>query len=159
MPAFEAAEQVLGWTLQDRIATLNVAGAKASKDPHIYAAVTDLLETFYHLAQHEENVVAIGEKRIPKTVDEAVEILIDYMSLKSKSGVAKLSEDELKDLRLSLGIYIRDVFRLDWGNQDLLESCRELVADKYLHHGQAPEVIITELWKRLSKTHRIRVMK
>jgi hypothetical protein len=47
----------------------------------------------------------------PKTVDEAVNILIVHISLKHKAGLAKLSEDVLANLRLSLGIYIRDVFR------------------------------------------------
>jgi len=158
-PEFEAAEQVLKWTLKNRIAILNVAGSRASKDPDIYKATIDLLEAFYHLAVHEEKVVAIRETGTPKTVDEAVNILIEYMSLKNKSGLAKLSEDNLRNLRLSLGIYIRDVFRLDTGNRDLLESCREISKDKYLHHSQAPVVIINELWKSLRKTHKLRVVK
>jgi hypothetical protein len=95
----------------------------------------------------------------PKTVDEAVNILFKHISLKHKSGLAKLSEDDLANLRLSLGIYIRDVFRLDMGNRELLESCREISGDKYLHHSQAPAVIIDELWKRLQKTHKLRVVK
>ena len=95
----------------------------------------------------------------PKTVDEAVNILIEHISLKHKAGLAKLSEDVLANLRLSLGIYIRDVFRLDTGNRDLLESCREISKDKYLHHSQAPAVIIKELWKRLCNTHKLRVVK
>jgi hypothetical protein len=94
----------------------------------------------------------------PKTVDEAVNILIEHISLKHKAGLAKLSEDDLTNLRLSLGIYIRDVFRLDTGNRDLLESCREISQDKYLHHSQAPSVIIKELWKQLKKTHKLRTV-
>ena len=158
-PEFEAAEQILQWTLENSIAILHVAGPRASKDPEIYAAVLDLLETFYHLAVHEEKVVAIRETGTPKTVDEAVNILIGHISLKHKSSLAKLSEDDLANLRLSLGIYIRDVFRLDTGNKELLESCREISHDKYLHHSQAPAVIINELWKRLRKTHKLRVVK
>ena len=158
-PEFEAAEQILQWTLENSIAILNVAGPRASKDPEIYEAVLDLLETFYHLAVHEEKVVAIRETGTPKTVDEAVNILFENISLKHKAGLAKLPEDDLANLRLSLGIYIRDVFRLDAGNRELLESCREISGDKYLHHSQAPEVIINELWKRLQKTHKLRVVK
>ena len=116
-PEFEAAEQVLQWTLKNRIAILNVAGSRASKDPDIYAATIDLLETFHYLAVHQEKVVAIRETGTPKTVDEAVNILFEHISLKHKSGLAKLSEDDLANLRLSLGIYIRDVFRLDTGNR------------------------------------------
>ena len=95
----------------------------------------------------------------PKTVDEAVNILFEHISLKNKAGLAKLSDDDLANLRLSLGIYIRDVFRLDTGNRELLESCREISGDNYLHHSQAPAVIIKELWKRLNKTHKLRVVK
>jgi hypothetical protein len=158
-PEFEAAEHILQWTLENSIAILNVAGPRTSKDPEIYEEVFDLFETFYHLAVHEEKVVAIRETGTPKTVDEAVNILIEHISLKHKTSLAKLSEDDLANLRLSIGIYIRDVFRLDTGNRELLESCREISHYKYLHHSQAPAVIIKELWKRLSKTHKLRVVK
>ena len=90
------------------------------------------------------------------------EVIMEAIRIKGDVKIADetiVTEDDLANLRLSLGIYIRDVFRLDAGNRDLLESCREISKDKYLHHSQAPAVIIKELWKRLRKTHKLRAVK
>jgi len=47
--AFQAAENIRSWILDHQIETLNVAGPRASTDPEIYQAVTDVLETAMHL--------------------------------------------------------------------------------------------------------------
>ena len=94
----------------------------------------------------------------PKTVGEAVDILMAELPIKSRTDLTNIPEEHLVNLRLTFGIHIRDKFRLDTGNRDLLASCRELSQDKYLHHSQAPYVIIKALWKRLQETHKLRVV-
>jgi len=80
------------------------------------------------------------------------------MSLKDKSAIAKMSEDDLTNLHFSFGVYIRN--RLLYpGNDRLLESCRQVAMDKYLHWDQASGVIIKELWKRLKESHKLRIVK
>lgn len=101
----------------------------------------------------------IQKSELPKTVDEAVDRLISELPLKFKNKLSNMPEDNLVDLRLTFGIQIRNVFRLDAGNRDLLESCRDAAKDKYLHHSQAPSVIIQMLWRKLRDTHKLRVVK
>jgi len=94
----------------------------------------------------------------PQTVDEAVNFLIQKLSLKDKSAIAKMPEDDLDNLYFSFGLYIRT--RLLYPRNDkLLESCRQKGMDKHLHWDQAPVVIIKELWKDLRITHRLKIVK
>ena len=94
----------------------------------------------------------------PETIDEVVERLVYELSLKDKTTIANMNEDDLVDLQFSLGIGIRNKF-LYPRNEKLLESCRFVSKDKYLHWDQAPAVIIKALWKQLKKSHKIRVVK
>jgi len=155
----EAAQQVIDWLLNNRIETLNVAGPRESKDPMIYRAVYDLLQTVYYIAISEENVVALRGTGMPKTVDEAVQRLIANVPLKVKSEMAKMEESELIDLHFSFGAFIRNQFGLWSGNEDLLNDCRKVSGNPTLHPDDASTEIIRSLWKRLSKTHQLRVVK
>jgi hypothetical protein len=164
--AFKAASVVNAWIVENDIKVLNVAGPRASKDPLIYNDVLKIIEGTYFLGFVKVNTVgayvdqqAGSAEVIPNSVDEAVDLLIESLPLKDKTTIANLTEDELKDLRFTLGIYIINQFGLDSGNRLLLDSCRLISRDKYLHHSQAPQVIIKALWKRLRKTHVLRVVK
>lgn len=158
-PAFHAAQQVMKWIDENRIETLNVAGPRASKDPKIYKAVFDLLQTVTYLAISENSVVAIKGAGMPKTVDEAVKRLIANMPLKAKAELAKQDEAELSSLHFTFGSFIRNQFGLWSGNDALLNDCRWIAMDQYLRPEQAVMVIVKELWKRLKETHRLKVIK
>ena len=93
----------------------------------------------------------------PKTVDEAVNILISKLSLKDKSTIARMPEDGLNNLHFSFGLLVRNRF-LYPRNEELLESCRQEAMDKYLHWDQASAVIIKKLWKEVRKTHKLRIV-
>jgi hypothetical protein len=69
-----------------------------------------------------------------------------------------MSEKDLLNLYPTLGFYIRNRFLYPRNNK-LLESCREVAGDKYLHWDQAASVVIKELWKKLRETHKLRVVK
>jgi len=62
------------------IRVLNVAGARASKDPKIYDATFKVLKAAFHLALVETNLNKPARPE-PKTVDEAVERLISELPL------------------------------------------------------------------------------
>jgi hypothetical protein len=155
----EAAQQVIDWTLSNRIETLNVAGPRESKDPMIYRAVYDLLQTIYYIAISEENVVALRGTGMPKTVDEAVKRLIANMPLKFKVDLSKMDEDELINLHFSFGAFIGNQFGLWNENFDLLTDCRDLSGITFMNADDATAFIIWELWKRLRETHKLRVVK
>ena len=98
------------------------------------------------------------KNNIPKTVDEAVQRLMSDLSLKDKNTIANMDESDLINLHFSLGLSIRNCF-LYPRNEKLLESCRSVSKDKYLHWDQASMVIIKEVWKRLREKHKLRVVK
>ena len=83
---------------------------------------------------------------------------VAQLPLKDKTAITKLDEANLINLRFSLGLSIRNQF-LYPRNEKLLESCRDVSQDKFLHWDQASSVIIKELWKQLKKSHKIRVVK
>jgi hypothetical protein len=153
---FKAASLVASWIKMRRIAILNVAGPRASKDPQVYSDVINILERAIQILRDEENRPNTRPRQ-PETVTEAVEKLISELSLKDKTAIANMDEDDLINLHFSLGLSIRNAF-LHPRNERLLESCRFLSQDKYLHWDQAPSVIIKALWKRLRETHRLRIV-
>lgn len=167
LPTFQAAMVIDDWISQNKIEALNVAGPRASEDPTIYGLVTVILELVLNLTKAKDdtpalpyNVIATDESKAtvqPKTVDEAVNFLIAKLSLKDKSVIAKMSEDDLGNLHFTLGLYIRNQL-LYPQNDKLLESCRQESMDKYLHWDQAPRIIIKRLWEELKMSHKLRVV-
>ncbi len=170
LPTFQAAMIIEDWISKNGIETLNVAGPRHSKDPIIYGLVTVILELVCTLktpkiiqSEPSQDILNFRPDKseiadLPKTVDEAVNFLISNLSLKDKSTIAKMSEDDLGNLQFSLGLYIRN--RLLYPKNDkLLESCRQEAMDKYLHWDKAPRLIIKNLWKRLRGSHKLRVVK
>ncbi len=94
----------------------------------------------------------------PTTVTEAVDRLMGELDLAMKAKIAKMPEDDLVALHFSVGMWIRNNFVYP-RNDKLLESCREVSGDKYLHWAQMHMVIVRELWKRLQGSHRMKVVK
>jgi hypothetical protein len=167
-PAFKAATLIRVWLNENQIETLNVAGPRASKDTRIYTAVFKLIESVYYLEMmNTDQPHAAGYKGRhraapdppPKTVQEAIQKLVEDLSLKEKATIANMTEDELMNLNAFLGRYILDKFGLWSGNEELVESCLAL-ADYPVHNeDDAAAVIIKELWHQLRQTHRLRIIK
>ena len=142
----KAAEIITSWIDARKIKTLNVAGPRASKDPRIYGATRRVLK-------------AVIVRYLPLTVEQAVERLISELPLKDKAGMARMEEDELSALNLTIGAYIRRRFGLWSGNGELIASCRIVSGNKNLHEDDASAVIIRELWKQLRETHALKPVK
>jgi hypothetical protein len=169
--AFQAATTINDWIAKQEIATLNVAGPRASKDPKIYKDTFNIMESVYYLGLVQGNLPAAeaGQASIsdtadlltpkPQNIGEAIERLISRMPLKDKTTVANMSPDELPNLYLSLGGYIMNNFGLLSGNAELLESCRLKAEGSFRHEEDAVAVIIKALWEKLRHTHRLRVIK
>jgi hypothetical protein len=153
MAEFKAVEIIGSWIELRGISTLNVAGPRASEDPQIYEAVTRILKGL--LYPPPEQIVP----RFPKTVDEAVSRLNSELPLKDKSMIARMDENDLPRLFLTLGAYIRDKFGLGSGNEALLDSCRSVSGENNIHEDDASMVIIRELWEELRKSHTIKAVK
>jgi hypothetical protein len=163
---FDAASLIVSWIKLQRVQVLNVAGPRASKDPVIYSDVTRILEQVVTILIDEERRTSVELEHSkkgkpstpPKTVQEAVDRIIDELSLKDKTTIASMAEDELITLQFTLGSNIGKEFGVWSGNRQLLESCEAISGDVYLHPDFAPSVIIKELWESLRETHKLRVI-
>jgi hypothetical protein len=142
----QAVEMIGSWIDAREIQTLNVEGPRASRDPEIYERVRSLLR-------------AVMNRYLPRTVEEAVNMLIADLPLKDKNFVAHLQEDELPSLHPSVRDYIRKKLGLLPGNESLLESCRHMKKDRALRENDALMIVLTELWKKLQEAHVLRVIK
>jgi hypothetical protein len=147
-----------------------VAGSRSSKDPGIYNATMDILETVFYVGIIEDNMPDFINKPyemddrdevqpLPASVDEAVDRLIDEMTLKDKVAMAGLNEHELLHQFGSLDLYIRNYYGLAGGNESLLNSCRKMAAKKKMESDEAVLYIIRKLWQTLKETHAIRRVK
>jgi hypothetical protein len=167
LATFQAAMVIEDWISKNGIETLNIAGPRVSKDPQIYGLVTVILELVYNLEISKNDRIeppydvlktdTPEDTDLPKTVDETVKILTTELPLKDKNTIANMAEGDLIDLHFSLGLSIRNRFFYPQ-NEKLLGSCRQETMDKYLHWDQVSAVIIRALWKRLRKTHKLRIV-
>ncbi|WP_052294313.1 DUF6794 domain-containing protein [Desulfosudis oleivorans] len=96
----------------------------------------------------------------PKTIQEAVTLLIRKLPLKDRVRMANMAQDDLIDLHFTLGAWIRDNFGLWSGNDNLKRDCTLYHRESFIHidEDEAPMIIIYELWKQLKETHRMRVV-
>jgi hypothetical protein len=172
MNTLKAAKLINSWIALRHIKILHVTGSRASEDSNIYKATMDVLESAYYLNQVETKTQAFDTARQalttdnfaepkvhPKTVDEAVDHLISVMPLKDRTIMANLTQDELEPLNLSLGLYIRKHLIQKDAYGELLESCRDVFGNDHLGENRAAFVIIEELWQKLQKTHKLRIVK
>jgi hypothetical protein len=142
----KASEIINMWMETRQIKVLNVAGPRASSDPKIYEAARRILK-------------AVIELYLPHTIEEALESITNELTLKEKTAIAHIKENESSSLLLSLGMDIGRRFGLRSVNKRLLESCRLSSGDKDMGEGDASALIARELWKRLRETHGLRAIK
>jgi hypothetical protein len=159
--AFDAAKQVYKWITVNKVETLNVTGPKAGKDPYIYRATLHFMEILLDMRMMDvsnpepSNV----EQIMADTVNQAVDMLISEMKLREKTAIANMPEAELIYIHLTLGNYIRNKFGLYSGNDTLMQSCREILNKNKIQEDEASYIIIRELWRKLRRTHSLRIVK
>lgn len=95
----------------------------------------------------------------PKTVDEAVDRLIEYLDLSDKVKIANMDLNHLVNLHSNLHLYFKNAFGLWSGNTELLESCRSISKEPVQNEDEATEVILGVLWKKLHESHTLRAVK
>ena len=122
--------------------------------------LSPLFPLFLEMAHKIHGKGLIGNtQKLPRTVDEAVERLIRELSLKDKTKIANMSENELMTLQFTLGSYIDNEFGIYTGNRDLRFSSKLISGDVHLDPDYVPPLIIKELWKRLRESHKLKVVK
>jgi len=169
-PAFIAASEINSWIIKHGIEILNVAGPRASKDPKIYGDTTYIIEgvillglvkakTGSFLTDHDIDEYLEKLPVPPKSVDEAVDQLIEDLDLSDKVKIANMDLDDLVNPHSNLHLYFKNAFGLWSGNTELLESCRAISKEPLHNEDDATVVILGVLWKKLRETHTLRVVK
>lgn len=162
-----ASLEILSWLGENSIKVLNVAGPKKSRDPAIYKMVGEVMTGLWLLSSNRNQFlhslklnkpVRTADTKKPETVDAAVKRLMSEMALKDLTKLTKMTEYYLINLHYTVGMWIRNNFVYP-RNDKLLESCREVSGDKYLHYAQMHMVILRKPWKRLQETHKLKVVK
>ena len=163
----DAAALIVSWIQLYKIKVLNVAGAKTSEVLGIYRDVHRIIEDSIHLLRLEDKKSRTHARQpekgktyqLPRTVQEAVDRIIDELSFKDKTTVANMAEIELGVLDTTLGEYIRNEFNLWADNHPLFDSCCFIAKKDSLSEDEASFLIVRELWKRLRKSHKLRIVK
>ena len=85
---FTAAQLIHSWFERNEIAILNVAGARAEKDPGMYNAATRVLETALYFGIIETNLLdpARPSPEAPRSVEEAVDRILPRTHAEGKNG-------------------------------------------------------------------------
>lgn len=89
------------------------------------------------------------EPKLPKTVEQAVDLMISSLGRDEKELIKNADEAELGQFHFGLGTGIREIFHLWHGNKELLKSC----GSEEMHPDDAAMVIIEALWRRLQTKH------
>jgi hypothetical protein len=168
--AFNAASLINDWLIDNDLNILHVTGPTENEDGKIYSATLDILQAVYFLNLTETSMnQSMGAQELlaqplktavpPKTVQAAVDIIINEMHLKDRTLMANLRKEELAPLQLNLGLYIRK--KLDIWSQDatLYHACVAAAEKENLDKSNMPMVLIMLMWKKLKDTHRLRVVK
>ena len=169
-PAFIAASEINNWVIKHGIEILNVAGPRASKDPKIYEDTTYIIQGVILLGlvkaqagslltDHNKDECLEKLPVPPKTVDEAVDRLIEDLDLSDKVEIANMNLDYLVNLHPHLHVYFKNAFGLWSGNTELIESCRAISKEPVRDENDATSVILGILFKKLYETHKLRAVK
>ena len=85
----------------------------------------------------------------PKTIEDALNLLLSILDKETMETFASRSEKELKHFHCTAGALIRKEFKLTDGNDELIESCRKFSGQSDLDGKGASIVILEALWESL----------
>ncbi|MEW6671728.1 MAG: putative molybdenum carrier protein [Thermodesulfobacteriota bacterium] len=162
-PIFLIASDVYKWVLQNTIKVLYVAGSRASEDPEIYQDTFYVIEGVLLLGllhsgagdNLSENDLSEYYNRVmtlPRTVDQAVNILLLALDKETMDIFAGRSETDLNYYHRTAGALIIKQFKLLEGNEELIESCRMFTGQPELDGRGAAVIILEVLWHSLRQT-------
>ena len=168
--ALQASTELHKWIVREGVQVLNVAGSRASKDPGIhndvYQAIWGLFTLDVMGAQHGPDARAfrledLAQKvsKWPETVEEAVEFMEKHLPLDHRVHLSRMDEEELADIQLSIGSWVRETFGLWQGNEKLLKSIEAFAGRKIGSADEASSAIVGVLVQRLRRTHRLRLVR
>ncbi len=159
---FLVSQTISAWISKNKINILYVTGPDARKDSELYRTTTKIFETVLYLDMMGFSLYTIDQMSrglTPQTVDDASDLVISKLTLKDKTAIANMNPEDLFSLHPSLGEFIKENFGLEGKNKKLIESCLLDSGKITIQEDDAAQIIIEDIWMKLSKTHRLRVVK
>ncbi|MCG8633690.1 MAG: putative molybdenum carrier protein [Desulfobacterales bacterium] len=165
---FEAAIILQAFIKENLIQVLNVAGPRASHDPGIYFEVKSILEAMLYLMYLDSDAETeladlvpepAGERPSCRTLDEAVKIIINSLSLKHRARVARMGNDRLKDLYFAWMDSVKIMTGLDSDSSGLMDALRRnrTTVNAYTPEDGAMD-IIRGVKEHLTDHYRLRIL-
>jgi len=162
-PIFLIASDVFKWVIQNAIEVLNVTGPRASEDPEIYQDTFYVIEGVLllsllnsgaggNLSDDDLSEYYNRVMTLPRTVDQAVNILLLALDKETMEIFATRSEAHLNSYHRTAGTLIIRQFKLLEGNEELIESCRKFTGRPELDAEGAAMLILEILWHSLRQT-------
>jgi hypothetical protein len=136
MTELEGPLKISTWILKNEISALNVAGPRVSKDPKIYQAVSDVLESAIHLCS-VKSIPSNYKKPDTESGNDILSDILGKMPLLEKSSIANMDKSQVEILQQAFDMYIRSKISSDSTDDDF-------------------DDVMIQLWERLKETHRIR---
>ena len=169
-PTFLASSKINALINENNIEVLNVAGSRASKDPQIYEDTKYIIQGVILLqlvnARAGANITDFDMNEYleklpihPRTVDEAVDRVIEDLDLRDRVTISNMDLDNLVNLHPHLHVYFKYAFGLWPGNKELIESCCSISKKPVSDENDAASVILGVLFKKLYETHKLRTVK
>ncbi len=162
--AFGAARRIATWLRDHDIDRLHITGPEGGLE--LISAVADVLTAALRLSHvdaampgalalfHSDRESAVMPVAIPKTVNQAVEMLTKKLNFGERTRIANMSARQVSAVAASMERYFMNEFRLGVGNEALEASCRSIDAEK------SPALVILEaLQVKLRSTDVLRVVK
>ncbi len=86
---------------------------------------------------------ATSQAAWPVTMEEAIERLMKELTPRGRGAIAAMKEEDLIDMHMGLGLWVRNNFGLWAGNDALLRATGKT------HPDDASQAILRALWQRL----------
>lgn len=166
--AFEASLVLQSFILENQIEVLNVAGPRASHDPGIYLDVKTILESVLYLFfldnETKRKIRADLPQRMkkvdfPEQIEDAADIVVQDLSLRARTYIARMEEARLQDLYFSWHEYVRRRVGFDNGNDPLLKSCQGDLDLAFFSVEDSVMEILKTVKTHLEQSHTLRVVK
>jgi hypothetical protein len=148
-----AAHLIIIWIDQESIEVLNVAGPGGSKDLDIYRDTKEVIRGVIKLAKLGD-ILPFSNSELfkPSSVEEAVANLASCLSLKGKTQIAGLLEEDITYLLPFMGAHVKAKL-LQWGsNKELMKSCAKRSGKGDMNADAACFLILETLWRHLRST-------
>jgi len=170
VPGIEAAIILSDWLYDHHIHILNVVVSHGGNNERLVRAVRGLIKNMLvrdqsREALHDGNSLIDARRwseknpAPPKTVEEAAELILGVLDLKSKAMIANMDWEGLDDFHTRLKIGFRKTFGEVLRRNAFVESCRSSLKGQLVTENEAVELVLNIIWRKLKRTHRIRSIK